>query len=225
MEIAKPVGPAAASRKYDILSALMAYALDSDKAVQKLVLRMTVLITTRYNWQRDELSMGQDAIAALWCVDKRTVKRDLAKLQARGWLTLKRRGARGRVSVYGIDLDRMMEDTRPVWGHIGEDFIERMDPAARPAKATNVVPLRAVAAPKSDGGLWTTIQAVLYEEDQATYGNWFHALTEVGHEDGALILAAPSSFHASYVETHLKTRLLAAVRHVDGTIGNVRVEG
>ena len=42
------------------------------------------LITTRYNWQRDELTMGQGEIARLWSVDDRTVKREMARLAGAG---------------------------------------------------------------------------------------------------------------------------------------------
>ena len=80
MQRARPVGREAASKKYDILSALMAHALSLDPASQKLALRLMSLITTRYNWQRDELTIGQTEIARLWCVDPRTVKREMAKL-------------------------------------------------------------------------------------------------------------------------------------------------
>ena len=53
MELAKPVGPGASARKYDLLSALMAFALSDGKGTQRLVMRLMVLVTTRYNWQRD----------------------------------------------------------------------------------------------------------------------------------------------------------------------------
>ena len=147
MQLPRPVGREAASRKYDILSALMAFALSNDKHVQRQVLRVMALITTRYNWQRDELTMGQGEIARLWSVDDRTVKREMARLRAQGWLVLKRQGARGRVSSYGIDLNRMLEDTRPAWPLIGEDFISRLEPTGATVGqgASNVVPLRALA--------------------------------------------------------------------------------
>ena len=128
MQLPRPVGREAASRKYDILSALMAFGLAKDKHVQRQVMRIMALITTRYNWQRDELTMGQGEIARLWSVDDRTVKREMARLRAQGWLVLKRQGARGKVSVYGMDLNRMLEDTRPAWPLIGADFIARLEP-------------------------------------------------------------------------------------------------
>lgn len=146
MQLPRPVGREAASRKYDVFSALMAFALSKDKHMQRQVLRIMAFITTRYNWQRDELTMGQGEIARLWSVDDRTVKREMARLRAHGWLVLKRQGVRGRVSVYGIDLNRMLEDTRPAWPLIGEDFIARIEQqnALAGQGASNVVPLRAI---------------------------------------------------------------------------------
>ncbi|MEL6572502.1 MAG: hypothetical protein AAFQ64_12625, partial [Pseudomonadota bacterium] len=104
MLVTKPVGRDAATKKYDILSALLAFGLQQDKHRQRLIMRLMALITTRYNWQRDELSMGQTEIAKLWAVDTRTVKREMAKLRSLGWLVEKRAAARGRVAVHGIAL-------------------------------------------------------------------------------------------------------------------------
>jgi hypothetical protein len=224
MQLARPVGREAASRKYDLLSALMALALSKDKHVQRQVLRVMALITTRYNWQRDELTMGQGEIARLWSVDERTVKREMARLRAQGWLVLKRQGARGRVSAYGLDLNRMLDDTRPAWPLIGEDFIARLTPAETTGQgASNVVPLRAVPAPAADGSLWAAAQAALHDEDAAAYGAWFHALTEAGVEGNCLTLAAPTRFHAAYVSANLKDRILAVLRRIEPGIRDIRV--
>lgn len=225
MQLVRAVGREAAARKYDILSALMVHALSQDKHVQRLVLRMMTLVTTRYNWQQDELSIGQEEIARLWSVDERTVKREMAKLRALGWLVVKRQGARGRVSVYGIDLMRVMEDTRAAWPRIGTDFVARVSPAtAAEARTSNVVPLRPAApAPQGMDTIWGAVQQRLFRDDPATYAAWFHALTEAGAAEGCLTLAAPTRFHASYVETHLKLRLTAALRETDPSLREVRV--
>ncbi|MDE3239821.1 MAG: hypothetical protein KGN33_12745 [Paracoccaceae bacterium] len=227
MHLVKPVGREASSRKYDLLSALMAWALSQDKHCQKQVLRVMALITTRYNWKRDELSMGQEEIARLWSVDTRSVKREMARLRAQGWLVLKSQGARGRVSVYGIDFEKMMEDTRPAWANIGPDFIARIGAGERDAPtppASNVVPLHATRAPVGDGTLWSEAQSLLHGADPAMFGAWFGQLQEVAVEGGCLTLLAPSRFHATYVQTHLQARLDAAVRRVDPSIRQVRVE-
>jgi hypothetical protein len=225
MQLPRPVGREAASRKYDILSALTAFALAQDKHVQRQVLRIMALITTRYNWQRDELSMGQTEIARLWSVDERTVKREMARFRAQGWLVLKRQGARGRVSVYGMDLARMMVDTRPAWSLIGEDFIARLSPSDSPELPTNVVPLRSVQLPPADGTIWSAIQQRLMATDSAVYSAWICPLVEAGLADGQLTLAAPTRFHATYVNTHHQDRLLAAARAVDPSIGAIVVVG
>jgi len=224
MPLPRPVGREAASKKYDILSALMAHALSGDKHRQRQVLRTMALITTRYNWERDELTMGQGEIARLWSVDERTVKREMARLRAQGWLVLKRQGARERVSVHGFDLDRMLEDTRPAWPRIGEDFVARLAPVGPlPTITSNVVPLRPAPSPRADGSVWGVAQASLHAEDAATYGAWFHALNEVEVADGCVTLAAPTRFHASYVSSNLVDRVVRALRRIDPSICEVRV--
>jgi hypothetical protein len=224
MQLPRPVGREAASRKYDILSALMAFALSQDKHVQRQVLRMMALITTRYNWQRDELTMGQEEIGRLWSVDARTVKREMARLRAQGWLVLKRQGARGRVSVYGMDLERMLTDTRPAWPLIGEDFVARLEPEAAAGQgASNVVPLRAgpTPVPVADGSLWAQAQGWLCAQDTAAYGAWLHVLAEAGRDAHSLTLAAPTRFHAAYVATNLQDRILGALRRFDPSLRDV----
>lgn len=221
MQIVKrATGSGAGARKYDFLSALMAHGLASDPHRQKLVMRLMALITTRYNWQRDELSMGQADIARLWSVDPRTVKREMARLKALGWLVVKRAGARGRVGLYGLDLERIALDTKPQWSHIGPDFLERMGQGAQP-EPSNVVPLRASAV--TGQGLWGAAQALLEAEDPAIAQVWFAPLVEAGVEAGRVTLVAPSRFHASYVSTHLMGRLTTALRRSDPSVSGVRV--
>ncbi|TGN50832.1 hypothetical protein E4L95_17200 [Paracoccus liaowanqingii] len=229
MQIVRPVGREAAAKKYDILSALTAHALAGDAHRQRLVLRLMSLITTRYNWQRNELSVGQREIARLWCVDERTVKRDMARLRAMGWITVKRQGARGRVSVLGIDLDRLLLDSRPAWPNIGEDYIARMtgreaalgDPEE---EAPNVVPFRRSEATPVGQGPWAVIRDRLLAEDPALFDAWFACLVETGQGEGILHLAAPTRFHATYVRTHLLGRLQMAARRADASLHSVRVD-
>ncbi|MFD1807144.1 hypothetical protein ACFSHQ_00730 [Gemmobacter lanyuensis] len=95
MAQAKLMGRNASARKYDILTALGVHACRGDKHLQRLVLRLITLIVARYNWQSDELCVGQREIAQLWSVDERTVKRDMARLREIGWLTVKAAAARG----------------------------------------------------------------------------------------------------------------------------------
>ncbi len=226
MQVIRPVGREAAAKKYDILSALMAHGLAGDKHRQRLVLRLMALITARYNWQRNELAVGQREIARLWSVDERTVKREMARLRNLCWLEVKRAGARGRVSVYGLGLERIMLDTRPEWDNIGPDFVERFGgsgPAAPLSQPENIVPFPRPAIALPDG-VWGGMRARLAAEDPVTDRTWFAGLAELSLVDGCLTLAAPSRFHASYVQAHLIERLLVAARRVDPSIAKVRLE-
>lgn len=223
----RPVGREASSRKYDLLSALMAHGLAGDKHRQRLVLRLMALITTRYNWQRDELTMGQAEIARLWSVDERTVKRDMARLRDLGWIVVKRPGARGRVSVLGLALDRILLDTRPVWPNIGPDFVARMG-GAEPGpdgagQDSTVVPFRRLRPVPVGSGPWAAACALLAAEDAAVFDAWLSPLTDAGIEGGQLVLLAPSRFHASYVLANLRERLVTALRRADPSLAGVTV--
>jgi hypothetical protein len=229
-----PVGRNAAPLKYDILSALGVRALAADKHTQRLILRLMVLITTRYNWQSGELSIGRAEMARLWSVDERTVKRETAKLRAAGWLSVKRAGVKGRVTVYEIDLAQVLGDTAMVWDSIGPDFAARMAegqgaPATPEAPADpKVIPFQRSPfqrpAPSAEGeGLWGRVLAALTERDPGTARAWFGQLTELEVEGGTVTLLAPTRFVADYVTTHLAARLLAGYGRFDGTIRAVKV--
>lgn len=229
MQVIRPVGREAASRKYDLLSALMAHALAGDKHRQRLVLRLMALITTRYNWQRDELTVGQAEITRLWSVDERTVKRDMARLRALGWITVKRQGARGRVSVLGLGLERILLDTRSEWGNIGPDFVARLggekaraeEQSAGDSPTVVPFPRAAAAAPRSP--VWAAARALLLAEDRPSFEAWFAPLADAGIEEGQVLLLAPSRFHASYVQAHLLARLVTALRRCDPSLSGVRL--
>jgi DNA-binding MarR family transcriptional regulator len=227
MQVKRPAGRHASVVKYDILTALGAFALSQPKTPQKLVLRFMTLVTARYNWSRNELAIGQREIARLWCVDERTVKREMAKLRAMGWLVVKKQGVRGRVTEHGINLDRIHEDTRISWENVGPDFEQRMN--ADEDAQTNVVPLRtgqiADAPDLSDGKEWSLAKAVLHRENPAIYTAWIEALSRSDRAGGRLTLTAPSQFHASYVLSHLKPRLLAACQDIDPSISELLVLG
>ncbi|MGB5863178.1 MAG: hypothetical protein WBG95_02665 [Sulfitobacter sp.] len=212
------------ARKYDVITAIGAFALSRNKHDQRLMLRLITLVTARYNWARDELAVGQREIARLWSVDERTVKREMAKLRAMGWLVVHRQGARGRVTQYGLAIPEILESTRAIWPLVGPDFDMRLqdDPVS-----PDVVPLPvkgSVPRPSiDDGSEWALAQAILHTEDQGLYASWLHALTRADRAGGRLILRAPSRFHAAYVQTHLNARVLAACQAVDGEVSEVAV--
>lgn len=225
----KPTGRGASAIKYDLLTAMGTYGLAQGKSGQVLIFRLITLITARYNWQRDELTVGQREIARMWNVDERTVKREMAKLRAKGWLTLTRQGARGRVSEYALNFERIIEDTEPQWAAVGPDFDHRMryDLRGENLPEQNVVPLRAgqgaPAPDTSDGSEWSLAKAVLHREDGASYASWIATLERSARAGGRLTLRAPSRFHANYVMSHLRQKLLLACRDVDSDITDVIV--
>lgn len=222
----KVVGQGAAARKYDLITAIGAHALASDKHRQRLALRLITLVTARYNWARDELAVGQREIAALWSVDERTVKREMAKLRGLGWLVVHRQGARGRVTRYGLNIPGILDATRPQWAGVGPDFDLRMQGAP---DRDSVVPLPVRGTvpppppPTTDGTEWDIAQTLLHREDPAIYGSWLRTLSRVGRAGGRLTLQAPSRFHGAYVQTHLVGRILSACQTVDAELSEIAI--
>ena len=224
----RAAGRNASALKYDILSALGAHALDGDKHRQKMVLRIMVLVTTRYNWQSAELSIGRAEIARLWSVDERTVKREMAKLRASGWMRVKRAPAKGRVTVYEIDFDQILSDTRAVWARLGPDFSERLGAgqgAPEPAADPTVVPFKRVVPAVPEAGGWHQVLGLLQERDAASARVWFAQLVEGERAGASVCLVAPSRFVAEYVRTHLGGQLLNAYRRVDPSVQAVKIVG
>ncbi|MCT8162131.1 hypothetical protein [Pseudoruegeria sp. SHC-113] len=234
MRLVKPVGQKAPAIKYDVLTAIGAFAMSQPRTQQVLALRFLTLLTARYNWQRDELAVGQREIARLWSVDERTVKREMARLRGLGWLVVKRPGARGRVTQYGLDLACLLKQTQPAWAAVGPDFEQRMGqgaeapaPDGQAASGAKIVALgaqKAAPLPVSDGSEWALAAGVLRAEDPAAYGNWLAPLTRQGVQGRRLVLRAPSRFHAHYVATHLHGLCLKAVRSVTDDIDDVVIE-
>lgn len=219
-----PTGQGAASRKYDLLTALGVHACRGTKFEQRLVLRFMTVITARYNWQRDELSMGRTELARLWHVNERTVKRELAKLKTSNWLIVKRPSARGRVTVYGIDWAQILRDTEEAWPHVGPDFVLRAEElAGRPqgmAEERKVVAFPTAPAGDSE---WDRAIRHLSQEDSAFYASWLATVRRVGLVAGVLELEAPSAFHAQYLNGQAGARLLAAIRRVAPQVHRVVV--
>lgn len=103
--------------------------------------------------------------------------------------------------------------------------VQRPEPiGAKQRQQPDSAALRKVAAPVADGSLWAEVQALLHHEDGATYGAWFHCLTEIDVTEGCLSIAAPTRFQATYIKTHLMARLLAAVRRVAPHVHSISIE-
>ncbi|ULB12568.1 hypothetical protein ORIO_22620 (plasmid) [Cereibacter azotoformans] len=232
MLAASPVGRDAQTKKYDILTALGAHACHATPALQRLTLRLVTLITARYNWRTDELTVGRRDIARLWGVEERTVKREMARLKSMGWVMVKQAGVRGRVTAYALDLAAILRATETSWSAVGPDFVARMQVltgqgATLPAPVahlSNVVPFRP-RAPEPDDSEWGRACHLLAAEEPGCFQTWIAPLCRVGFDEGMLELAAPSRFHANYVATHLLGRLHGAVMRVTPEVRSIRVTG
>ncbi|MFN3615195.1 MAG: hypothetical protein ACK4WC_11650, partial [Rubrimonas sp.] len=89
--------------KYDVLSALALAGLGGRGLPPQRALRLIALITTRYNWAADSLSVGHDELTRLWGVSRRTVIREIDALREAGVLTVLRPGRKGRVTAYRLN--------------------------------------------------------------------------------------------------------------------------
>jgi hypothetical protein len=217
-------GPGSSSLKYDFLTTLLVTAARSEPVEARLALRLSLLVTARFNWRSGTFAVGLREMARMWGVTERTAKREIAALRARGWITLKVPAARGRVAEHRIEIAVVVRATRAHWEAVGPDFVERMTDAP-PEPQGNVVPFHPPAGdlPAEDGTGWATAAARLNASDPNLYGSWFAALAPLDLEDGTLTLAAPSRFVAAFVETHHKARLVAAVTSVNRAVRDVRV--
>ncbi|MEM1159402.1 MAG: hypothetical protein AAGJ28_00575 [Pseudomonadota bacterium] len=215
-------GPGAGAQKYDLLTALGAFALSADRSTQRRVLRLITLITARYNWRLGEMTIGRREIAHLWCVDERTVKREIGALRSMGILTVKRPGARGRVTAYGLDLQAILSASEPAWDRVGPDFAARMRGHV-PTPAETVVPFPGRPPTQGDGpegqgayeqssdrSDWGRTRLLLKTGDPARFAAWYAPLQREGRHGDRLILRAPSAFHADYVTTHMIGDLIRA---------------
>ena len=137
----------------------------------------------------------------------------MAAFRSRGWLVEKRAAARGRVTLYGLGMAKILEDTRAVWEKVGADLVERLAPSPEaPAPNVNVIPFPQ-AAPIRDGSLWGEVAQILHDEDASIYRAWFAGLRAAG-QGGQLTLQAAGPFQANYIKTHLIRRIELAVARV-----------
>jgi hypothetical protein len=220
-------GPGASSAKYDVLSALLILATQGEGVEARLALRLSLLITTRYNWRRGSFAVGQRELARMWGVTERTVKREMAELRGRGWITMHVPAARGRVASYRIDFSTVLRATAPYWGAVGPDFAARIAGAPEPTEqaASNVVPLHSEPqASVSQVPLWSAVSERLRAQDAKLFNAWFSRLDAVALEEDKLVLLSPSRFVADYIKTHYMTRLKTAVLSEDHSVIVIEVE-
>lgn len=215
MEQIKRVGPKAGALKYDLLTALSVAGLHGTPTEQTSLMRLTALITARYNWRIEEVSVGHEELARLWAVNDRTVKREMKRLMQMGVLTCIRPGVRGRVGAYRLNYARIYAFSRGCWASVGPDFEDRMCEVSgertvvkvdfqTPAEKPRLVVAEAC-------GTWGAVRRRLLAAHPALFESWFAKLVQEAKDDHSLTLRAPGSFVSRYIETHLADILARAV--------------
>ena len=204
-------GKGAGAEKYDLLTALSVAGLSGSPTEQTSMLRLIAVLTARYNWAADELSMGHREMAALWSVDERTAKRETKRLIDAGFLALRPRGARGRVSSYRLCIERIYALSEPVWPQVGPDFTERMTHRQTP-EAPKVVKVDFAPRVPSTDPAWETVAERLRAANPARFAAWYAKLAPRSYDEGVLVLEAGSAFALQYLQTHLMAELTAALR-------------
>lgn len=223
MQTKRTVGRDASVRKYDLLTSLALLGLSSGKAESVSMLRLISAITARYNWKADELSVGQADLAKMWSVDLRTVKREMKRLREAELLILKRAGAKGRVSAYSLNQEKIEELSADKWDLVGPDFGERMREQVRAEAVRSQA--KVVQFPEAaSSGPWGRAQRHLASKDAARFNAWFSKLQLIGSRADEIVLGAPSEYHANYVNTRLLSELHEAFAATGSPMTKVLVE-
>lgn len=123
---AKPTGRYSQAIKYDIISSLLILATCGTATQARLSVRLSLVITARYNWRLGRFGVGQKELARMLGVTERTAKRELAHMRGLGWISVAVASGRGRVTQHSINLDSIIEQSAPHWEAIGPDFATRM---------------------------------------------------------------------------------------------------
>lgn len=216
MEQLKRVGPRAGSLKYDVLTAINVAGLHGSPTEQTSLMRLSLLITARYNWRIEEVSVGHAELARLWAVNERTVKREMKRLMSMGVLICLRPGVRGRVGAYRLNYRRIYEFSRSCWAAVGPDFEDRMKEVAGERTVVKVdfqaAPTSTPRAPASESaGTWGAVRRRLKAEEPALFESWFAKLVQDGAGTHWITLRAPNGFVSRYIETHFSTLLTRAI--------------
>ena len=226
------MGPNARALKYDILTALHVLGAHGDHPAKRLALRLSFLITARYNWPSRSFSVGIQELARMWNISERSAIRDMVQMRKLGWLTVIVPAAKGRVAHHRIDVPTVLKASMPYWDAVGPDFSARMAGVSEHAQSgekggSNVVPLRPDehALPEDNDTGWQAAALRLVQQSPNNYRNWFSQLVALSNEEGVLTLRAPTAFAAHHLRTHFHTLVLAAVVATNPAVRNVKFEG
>ena len=199
-------GPNAAAMKYDVLSMIGLIGVHGCPRTQVSMPRLALLITARYNWRRNEISMGQAEMARLWGVSERTAKREVKLWLEAGYVFCTRPGVRGRVAAYQLNFARILEKSEPFWPAIGSDFVERMTasdpPAEEDRKVVQLNTRRSIAVTPDPADPWATVKQALSSKQPEVFSSWLSQLEYDWQGTSTVQVTAPSRFVASYVNGH-----------------------
>ena len=232
MEIKRFTGYQAGSQKYDLLTAISVAGLNGTPGFQCSMMRLIALITARYNWRTDELTVGQKEMARLWSVDQRTVKREIKRLTNYNMLLQLRPGVRGRVAAYRLNYAEIYRLSKPVWQNVGSHFVSRMEMQI-PKPSEKVVHVQfgqekqlEVEPERQDlQSPWGRALQRLSESEMLLFKGWYRDLQLVETQDQTITLRAPSKFIAQYIQSHHLKPLLGAIQLEFGRIQKVRLIG
>ena len=228
MQSKRLTGRDAGVLKYDILTGLAVVGLHGSPGLQKSVLRLIAVVTARYNWRTDELTVGQRDMARLWDCNERTVKREIKRLTNAGLLKCVRPGVRGRVSAYRLEKSVIASLSEAIAPAVGPDFKERIA-ELRPPPATVVKVDFRSSEPDIDKDAsefqdaWRRALRQIHHEEPSLYTNWFSKVSFEEFSAGELHLKAETRFIARYIETRLAERLCSAAESEFGHIDRLTI--
>ncbi len=214
MDKIQVAGPKAGVVKYDIITALTVAGLNGEPGFQLSMSRLISLITARYNWRSNSITMGQKEMSQLWGIGDRTVKREIKRWLETGLLICLKPGVKGRVATYRLNMSRVCEISQPIWDRVGSDFAERMsdlqpDRSSVIRLETRRAPVSETSTPKKEG--WPAVSAVLSSRFPSQYDAWIAPLVAVAEQE-RLVLEARSAFAAEYIRTHFGRDICEAVQ-------------
>lgn len=214
-------GPNASVWKYDLLTALSVYALGQGVSIQTTTLRLIAAITARYDWRRDELSIGRAELTRLWQCSEATVKREMRRLRDIGLLVQIRPGLRGRVAAYRLGRRAIEVLTGTCWDCAGPDFTARMGGTG--GQESNVVGFPPPDASPDTGQAMPAWASIVTADDPVIYRNWFREV-KLSRDGDVAIYHAPTAFVASQIETRFLRQMQDAVRYTWPDVQQVRID-
>lgn len=200
-------GPNAAVAKYDVISALTCVALTGERSQQTIIMRLINLITCRYNWRKNELSIGSKEVGELTFTSQRTAKRTLKALTDLRFLIVRLQGRKGRVTKYGLGITAIFEAAALHAKPKCHQFSERITADSLGPSAS--VPPTDFKVEAQACRKWNAICVDIADKSQSLYVSWFADM--VGSvKDGQLTVACKSNFIQNYARTKLLANVYAS---------------